>query len=461
MTDTKQVNIYIPEKLQPFLTADRRIKVAYGGRNGGKSWGIAMMLLMKGSQNPIKILCLRETMNSIKDSVHETLTKQIIRLGLIDYYTVERNAIYGQRFPNGERTEFLFKGIKRDVDQIRSTEGVHITWVEEAHGVSRKDWRVLQPTIFRRSKANGDIMDSELWISFNPQYAEDETYKRWVLNPPPGESLVTKINYDDLPDWVLPKGIKQEIEFDRLINPDEFAHVWLGECKKHLEGAVYEKELRLAEREHFIREFSKEDTDANAKYPVEAYWDIGREDFMVTWVAQRVGKIWFVIDYMEAQGDTIASYANHFRFKPYQVHKHWLPHDARRKVVEAELSAEEQLAKIVGREHVDITPNIDLMPGINALREIFPLLRFDSEKCHEGLEHLRKYHWDVKVTNEGFKRFSDVPVHDEHSHCADALRYMAVANGPREVAEPLKMNFARTIGPISANYSARNRWMGL
>ncbi len=47
-----------------------RYKVAYGGRGGAKSWGIARALLIKGAKDPIRILCAREFQTSIKDSVH-------------------------------------------------------------------------------------------------------------------------------------------------------------------------------------------------------------------------------------------------------------------------------------------------------------------------------------------------------------------------------------------------------
>lgn len=467
-----EVDVNIPTKLLPFLNTPKKIKVAYGGRNGGKSWALATMALLKGVKEPLRILCVREVMVSMKDSVHELLRKQIVRLKLQDFYTVEKGTIYGLPMkniadpnedpkwipdPTGERTEFIFKGIKKDVDQIRSTEGVHITWVEEAHSVSKNSWRVLLPTIFRRSIDNGDSMDSELWLSFNPHYEEDETYQRFVKNPRPGESMIVKIDYTDLyaqnPNWI-PKNVLDEIEYDRQVNPDEFDHIWLGACKRHLEGAVYEKELRMADREGFIKNI-----EYDPNYTVEAFWDMGRKDNTSIWIAQRCGMFIHVIDFIEDQSETIEYYANMFQFKPYKIDIHWMPHDAGDKKQEHKWSLEEQLRNLVEGHGtlVKVIPRMNnIEEGINAVRTLFPVMRFDEVKCEEGLNHIKKYAWEVYVNKDGQKSFSDKPKHDEHSHCADALRYMAIALKPKKIKKLYQFNQrAATIN------TSRDSWMSL
>ena len=64
------------------LNEPARYKVMYGGRGGGKSWTIARALLLDGLQSPGRILCARETMKSMSDSVHEVLSKQIQAMNL-------------------------------------------------------------------------------------------------------------------------------------------------------------------------------------------------------------------------------------------------------------------------------------------------------------------------------------------------------------------------------------------
>jgi phage terminase large subunit len=82
---TAQVVAEFPEKLAP-LFEPHPFKVLYGGRDGCKSWSIARALLILGAQKPLRILCARETMDSIRESVHQLLTDQISNLGLENFY---------------------------------------------------------------------------------------------------------------------------------------------------------------------------------------------------------------------------------------------------------------------------------------------------------------------------------------------------------------------------------------
>ena len=69
-------------------------------------------------------------------------------------------------------------------------EGVDVLWVEEAQNVSKKSWRTVIPTIRKPG--------SEIWVSFNPELDSDDTYKRFVVSPPPG-AVVVKTSYRDNP----------------------------------------------------------------------------------------------------------------------------------------------------------------------------------------------------------------------------------------------------------------------
>src|SRR5690348_12970922 len=164
------VEAQFPEKLE-FLFHPSRYKVAYGGRGGTKSWGIARALLIAGTQRKMRILCVRETMNSIEQSVHQLLTDQIRLLGLRDFYRIQLKSIIGV---NG--TEFFFAGIRQSVDNMKSYEDVDACWCEEAQAISKRSWNILIPTIRKEG--------SEIYVSFNPEFEDDETYKMFVTNPP-------------------------------------------------------------------------------------------------------------------------------------------------------------------------------------------------------------------------------------------------------------------------------------
>ena len=174
-----------PNKLD-FLFEPHRYKVAYGGRGSGKSWSYARALLIKAANEAIRVLCAREIQKSIKQSVHTLLNDQIQALGLGAFYEVLEAEIRGL---NG--STFSFTGLATNtVESIKSFEGCDVVWVEEAQTVSKKSWDILIPTI---RKPN-----SEIWVSFNPNIDTDDTYTRFVVNPPENAKVV-KVNYTDNP----------------------------------------------------------------------------------------------------------------------------------------------------------------------------------------------------------------------------------------------------------------------
>src|SRR3954464_15414436 len=117
MSTTSDISIEIPEKLAG-LFEPHPYKVLYGGRDGVKSWSVARALLILGTQKPLRILCARETMDSIRESVHQLLTDQIANLGLERFYTPLQSEIRGI---NG--TEFVFAGLrKQTVGSLKSYE---------------------------------------------------------------------------------------------------------------------------------------------------------------------------------------------------------------------------------------------------------------------------------------------------------------------------------------------------
>ncbi len=135
--------VQFPQKLEClFEPKESRYRILYGGRGASKSWGVARALLIKGARTPTRILCAREFMTSIKDSVHKLLSDQIDDMGLNGFYEITQNTIRGL---NG--TEFAFVGLKNNIANVKSFEGIDIAWVEEAQTVSKTSWNVLIPTI--------------------------------------------------------------------------------------------------------------------------------------------------------------------------------------------------------------------------------------------------------------------------------------------------------------------------
>jgi len=206
-----KVKAELPEPLQ-FLFQPSRYKVAYGGRGCSKSWGFTDALLIRAVQQKTLILCCREIQKSIKDSVHKLLLDQIARIKLSEYFTISNDAI---TCSNGSK--FIFEGLFRNVNRIKSIEGVNIAWVEEAESVSRESWEMLTPTIRTEN--------SEIWVTFNPDYEDDDTFKRFVVDPA-DNAIVRKINYMDNP--YFPEVLRVEMEQDKSRDKILYEHKWLG-----------------------------------------------------------------------------------------------------------------------------------------------------------------------------------------------------------------------------------------
>lgn len=395
------VEAKFPEKLKS-LFQPKRYKVYYGGRGGAKSWGIARALLIMGAERPIRILCAREFQKSIKDSVHKLLSDQINLLKLDKHYEIQQAQIVGR---NG--THFFFEGLKHSITNIKSYEGVDICWVEEAHTVSKSSWEILIPTI-RKER-------SEIWVSFNPELEEDETYQRFVVSPPK-DSVVTKVNWQDNP-W-FPDVLKMEMEDLREKDHDAWLNVWEGHCRECLEGAIYAKELRMATEEDRITRVPYDQTKA-----VDVYWDLGFSDYTSMWFVQSVGLEIRVIDFYQNQLHPLSHYLKVLNEKPYIINACNLPHDARARQLGTGKSIEE-LTRASGFK-VNIIPSLTVIDGINAARMLFNRVWIDQKKCAEGLQSLRHYRFEVDP-NTG--RFGPKPVHDWSSHAADAFRYMAIGH---------------------------------
>lgn len=193
-----------------------RYKVYWGGRGSAKSWGFAEALVRLAAALPLRVLCLREYQNSIKESSHKMLAMTITRLGMDSWFTVTNDSI---RSRTG--AEFIFKGCHNNLNSLRSMFGIDICWLEEAHSISEESWRVIIPTI----REDG----SEIWVSFNMDDENDATYRRLVARQRP-DAIVHMVNYDSNP--YFPSVLRAEMEYDRDTDYELYEHVWLGKPKR-------------------------------------------------------------------------------------------------------------------------------------------------------------------------------------------------------------------------------------
>ena len=387
-----------PDKLD-FLFQPHRYKVAYGGRGSGKSWGFARALLLQASNKPLRILCAREIQRSIRQSVHQLLTDQIQALGLGPFYEVLESEIRGI---NGSL--FSFTGLANNtVESIKSFEGVQVVWCEEAQTISKKSWDILIPTIRKP--------DSEIWVSFNPNIDTDNTYQRFVIDPPENAKVV-KINWQDNP-W-FPQVLEDERQHSLKTNPD-YANIWEGDCKAAVDGAIYANEIREAQENGRITT-----VPYDPMLKVHVVFDLGFNDSMAIILCQRGVSDIRIIKYIEDNHRTLDSFSSEIRSLNYNWGTMFLPHDGKSRDYKSGLSAEDIMRKQGWT--VRIVPVSSIESGIKIARMHFHKCYFDKS-ANRLLECLKNYKRSINSsTNE-----PGAPLHDEYSHGADAFRYMATS----------------------------------
>jgi phage terminase large subunit len=172
---------------------------------------MSSMAAMIGCTARTRFLCVRRFQNKIKESVYTLIAQRIEAFG-IKGYDVRAADI---KHSNG--SEFVFYGIERNFDEIKSFEGADILWIEEAHNLSKEQWEVLRPTIRKEG--------SEIWVSFNPRFMTDFVYQRFIVNPP-DNCIVRMINYDENPN--LSQTALADIDELRRESQAEYEHIYLG-----------------------------------------------------------------------------------------------------------------------------------------------------------------------------------------------------------------------------------------
>jgi phage terminase large subunit len=407
-----KAEIELPPKLVNLFDGEARYRVAFGGRGSGKTRSFALMSAVYGyrwgmSGKQGQILCAREHLNSLDESSLEEVKSAIQSVEWLDaYYEIGEKYI---RSRDG-RVSYVFAGLRRNLDSIKSKARVILAWVDEAENVSEAAWQKLIPTIREE--------ESEIWVTYNPESKHSAVHQRFRVNPS-GDVKVCEINWRDNP-W-FPDVLNQERMNDQKLRPDVYDHVWEGAFLIHVEGAYYTVEMREANAEGRI---------GSAPYDrsvgVVTAWDLGVGDSTAIWFAQMVGPEVRLIDYYESSGVGLDHYVAVLNSRGYNYTDHILPHDVRVRELGTGKSRLETLDNL-GVRPITIAAQLNVDDGIQAVRSLLGRAWFDEEKCERGIDCLRQYRRDYDENNKSFKAR---PLHDWSSHGADAMRYLAIGYRP-------------------------------
>lgn len=205
----------------------KRYKVAYGGRGSGKSIGFGIAVIQYAIKNPnSKILCVRGTQVRISDSSLQILKDVIDMMGVGSLFDITEHTLTCK---NG--TRFLFYGAVA-YQAFKSLQGINLCWIDEATELKEEAWEWLTPSIRED--------DSELLVTFNPEYVEDPVYQKFIVNERDDTDIVM-INWND--NKYFPKVLKSEMEYDKKHRYAKYLHIWEGQLREDIEGALWNAEM--------------------------------------------------------------------------------------------------------------------------------------------------------------------------------------------------------------------------
>jgi phage terminase large subunit len=389
-------SLEIPSAFRELLTP-ARYKVYYGGRGSGKSHSVATALVALSVKKPLRIICAREFQNSIADSVISLLADKI-RKSALPGFTVLRNEIVHL---NGSR--FAFKGLRSNIDSIKSFEGADICWVEEAQRVSEDSWKKLIPTIRKEG--------SEIWITMNPESEDDPTYKRFIATPPPG-AIVRKVNFDANPFFT--ETLRQEMEYAKRVDYESYEHVWLGMVKKVSNAVIFRGKYRV----------DRFEPPEGVRFFYGADWGFSVDPcaFGRSYI---VGRTLFIDHEFYQVGLEVDQIADKMRLIPGMA----------RGPVYAD-SARPETISLVRRHGINIMPapkwKGSVEDGIEFLRSFEEIVI--HERCQHMQEEARLYSYKVdRLSGEILPE-----VEDRNNHMWDAVRY-ALSPYIKKKASPLAL----------------------
>lgn len=281
------------------------------------------------------------------------------------------------------------------------------------------------------------LLENSGWASFNSTpRGKNHLYKMYNMAMKSDDWFCERLTVDDT-GLFTPEQLQSELQ--ELIAEHGEAYgtsLWRQEywCSfdAALPGAIWAESATALEQEGRLTMVPH-----TPGYPVHSAWDLGHDDFTSIWFYQVVDGQLKVIDCHENNFKDIDYYCEWLRdrgrLREFRYGKHWLPHDANplrmgmggKTMIQQFFDYRDQI-KMEDRYDIgtfDITPNFRKEEGIQAARKTFKVAYFDKQYCGDQFEHLKAYH---RKFDDQTKMFSKEPVHDMHSHAADAWRYLSL-----------------------------------
>ena len=237
------LNFKYPDRFEPILENLYNPNIRYfnlsGGRDSAKSHSVAQALIELALTENALFLCTREFQNSIKDSSKKLLANKIDENGLSKYFTVTNDSI---KCVTG--SEFIFKGMHRDSQSVKSTEGIKYCWVEEAQSISLDSLKILGPTI----RVDG----AKFFFTYNPLDDPDPVVE--YLRTKDDEKILSQ-HFTYYHNPFISKDTYDEAEYLKKVDYEDWLHIYGGQPISQHDNAIIS---RVEARKAINREVSDE-----------------------------------------------------------------------------------------------------------------------------------------------------------------------------------------------------------
>ena len=233
-------NLSIHEKYQPLFNSDSRYYIVTGGRGSGKSFGVALRLLMLTYEVGHKVLFTRYTMTSAHTSIIPEFVEKIDLLGKNKDFRITKDEI--MNLTTG--SSIIFKGIRtssgNQTAALKSLNGITTFVVDEAEELDDEEtFDKIDLSVRAITKQNRVI------LILNPATKEHWIYKRFFRDAlvKDGSNLTKKgvtyihTTYKDN-KANLPESFLQTIYKTKRNNPSKYLHQILGGWKERAEGVI-------------------------------------------------------------------------------------------------------------------------------------------------------------------------------------------------------------------------------
>lgn len=173
----ESIDIQIPECFVPFIDDwDYTTYLLLGGYGSGKSYTIALKLILKCLQEKRKVLICRNVFDTIRDSCFALLKDILSKMGFLAEGKRQQGRVQITtspmqiKFPNGSL--IIFRGMD-DPEKLKSIHGVSVVWLEEASEIKLAGYEELLGRVREQKVSNHFI------LSCNPVGKENWIYSRF------------------------------------------------------------------------------------------------------------------------------------------------------------------------------------------------------------------------------------------------------------------------------------------